>query len=230
MPSIASIRASGRSRVPRGQEAGGSEEMRVVVLDDGRRLRVDVEQMARYGLTPGEPIADDLLARLESQDFYLRARAMAVRLLAVRPRSTAELRSRLLHDGVAGDQARKVVDDLTAAGYLDDSAFAHAWVENRMGSRPCGLQRIRWELRQKGLPAPLIEQAIREAFGEESPLAAEERCARAVIERRLPAYRRLAPEVRIRRLAGFLERRGFAASTIARVLGMAQRGHVREPG
>lgn len=192
--------------------------MRLMLLDDGRRVRVDAEQMARYGLAPGEAIADDLLARLEAHDLYRRAREKAVRLLAIRPRTTAELRGRLRRSGVTGDLMRTVINDLTAARYLDDLAFARAWVTGRMTSRLFGLRRLRWELRQKGLPPPIIEQAIRETFGEESPSDAEEQRARAVIARRLPPYRRLAPEVRARRLAGLLARRGFASTTIARVL------------
>jgi regulatory protein len=229
MVSITRVRAAGRARADRSPDAG-SGEMRVVVLDDGRRIRVDAEQMARHGLEAGEAIADDLLARLEVRDLYLRAREMAVRLLAVRPRTTAELRTRLRRNGVAGHEIGMVIVDLTAAGYLDDLAFARAWVTGRMASRLCGLRRLRWELRRKGLPPPIIEQAIREALGEEGPSAAEERCARAVIERRLPPYRRLAPEVRIRRLAGLLARRGFASSTIARVLGMAREGGPSDNG
>lgn len=217
MASITRIRVAGGTRATRGPGAG-SGEMRLIILDDGRRVRVDAEQMARHGLVPGEAIADDLLTRLEARDLYMRAREMAVRLLAARPRTTAELRARLRRSGVSGDQIRKVISDLTAAGYLDDLAFARAWVTGRMVSRLVGLRRLRWELREKGLLPPVIEQAIREAYGEESFSAAEEECARAVIERRLPPYRRLAPEVRTRRLAGLLARRGFAASTIARVL------------
>jgi regulatory protein len=204
--------------------------MRVLILDDGRRIRVDAEQMARYGLAPGEAITDDLLARLEARDLYLRAREMAVRLLAVRARTIAEIRSRLRRKGVAGDQVRLVIADLTAAGYLDDLAFARAWVTGRMASRLFGLSRLRWELREKGLPPSVIEQAIREALGEESPLAAEERCARAVVARRHSPYRRLPPEVRTRRLAGLLARRGFAASTIARVLRMTRKGGLSDNG
>lgn len=229
MTSITQIRPAGRARATPGSIAG-SGEMRTLVLDDGRRVRVDAEQMARHGLAPGEAIADDLLARLEARDLYLRAREMAVRLLAVRPRTTAELRSRLRRKGVVGDQVRRVIDDLTAAGYLDDPAFARAWVTGRMVSRLFGLRRLRWELREKGLPPPVIERAIREAFGEESAAAVEERSARAVLERRLPAYRRLASEVRIRRLAGLLARRGFASSTIARVLRMTRKGGPTDNG
>ncbi len=223
MPSIVSIRASHRpggrlTRTVGSAGKGPAGEMRLVRLDDGRALRVDAEAMASYGLVPGETIAADVLERMETRDSYIRAREMAVRLLAVRPRSTAELRARLRQRRVPDDQIRAVLDDLTQAGYLDDLAFARAWVTGRMASRPCGLGRLRWELRDKGIAPAMIEQAIREACGEEDLASAEERCARALAARRSSAYRRLAPEARMRRLAGFLQRRGFAAGTIAQVL------------
>lgn len=224
MPSVVSIRAPSRTGVTRTRGAGWGSELRRIVLDDGRSFRVDLEAMVRYGLSPGETIADDLLASLEARDAYLRTREAAVRLLAVRPRSTAELRLRLRQRRMPEEQVRVVVRDLVEAGYLDDLAFARTWLSARLASRPCGIRRLRWELREKGVPAPLIEQAIRETFGEEDPAAAEERYANAVLARRAGAYRRLPLEARFRRIAGLLERRGFAAGTIARVLRAAGRG------
>ncbi len=192
--------------------------MRLIALDDGRSFRVDLEAMARYGLSPGEAVADDLLAVLEARDAYLRTREAAIRLLAVRPRSTVELGGRLRQLRLPEEQVRLVIQDLTNARYLDDLAFARAWITTRIASRPCGIRRLRWDLREKGVPTPLIEQAIREALGEEDLSVAEERYARALIERRARAHTRLTPEARLRRIAGFLERRGFAPGTIARLL------------
>lgn len=218
MPSISSIRTLDPSRARHGRATGWGGEMRLITLNDGRRLRVDAEQIARYGLTSGEAIEDALLDQLETRDLYLRARQTAVRLLAIRPRSAAELRIRLQRSGIPDRQIRAVVRDLTAAGYLDDLAFARAWITGRMTSRLSGLRRLRWELREKGVPAPVIEQAIQEAFEGEGVATVEERCARALIARRLSAYQGLAPERRARRIAGLLERRGFAPGTIVHVL------------
>ena len=69
------------------------------------------------------------------------------------------------------------------------------------------------------MPAAVVDQAVQEAAGADPDLgAAEERSALALVERRLPAYRRLAPEQRARRIAALLGRRGFARSTIVRAL------------
>ena len=218
---------------------GGSSagEVRLLVLDDGRRLRVDAEEVARFGLEPGLVLAPALLEHLERRDAYQCARETALRLLGARPRSVADLRARLRRAGAPPDAVASVIVDLTADGYLDDLEFARTWVRGRLATRVCGMLRLRSELREKGVAAALIEQAIREVYGEEEaavmPEAAtrpevlretgEERRARALAERRLRGYAHLAWEVKVRRLAGLLQRRGFAAPTIARVLRTVQR-------
>lgn len=228
MPSVVSIRTLGSPRAA-GKASLAASEMRLVVLEDGRRLHVDAEQIARHGLTPGEAIEEDLLARLEARDVYLRAREAAIRLLAVRPRSTAELRARLRQKRIPEPQVRVVLRDLSAAGYIDDLAFARAWIAGRISSRRYGVRRLRWELREKGVPAALVDQAIQDVCGGEGGVTAvEERSARALVERRLRAYRGLASDRLARRIAGLLERRGFAPGTIVRVLRTLDRPDLAE--
>jgi regulatory protein len=197
--------------------------LRLVVLQDGRRFRVDVEQMARLDLEAGALLDNATVALLERDDAQRDARDTAIRLLAARPRSTAELRDRLRRAGVESTVVSSVVSRLIADGYLDDLGFARMWVRGRLAVRPCGALRLRAELREKGVAAAVIEQAIREANGEEDAADVEERRARDLVARRLRAYGRLARDARVRRLAGLLERRGFAAHTIARVLRTLER-------
>jgi len=203
--------------------SGAAAELRLVVLEDGRRFRLDAEQVSRLGIEAGNELDAPVLAALESQDAFRRAHDAAIRLLAARPRSTAELRDRLRRAGVPAGTATTVIADLASVGYLDDLEFARAWIRNRLAVRPCGLLRLRVELREKGVASALIEQAIREVDGEEDAAAAEDRRARELVARRLRAYARLTSDARVRRVAGLLERRGFAAHTIARVLRTLER-------
>lgn len=222
MPLITDIRRLGASRGQTGPDhhlaSGG--EYRLVVLDDGRRLRVDLEQVARHGLAPGEAVGSRLIAGLEARDAYRRARERALRLLAVRPRSAEELRGRLARDRVPPRAIRAAIAALARHGYLDDLAFARSWIDYRAARGACAAARLRWELRQKGVAAAVIARALQERFGEgtDRARAEEERSAIALLTRRLPAYRRLPRERRWRRLAGLLERRGFGPAIIARAL------------
>ena len=201
----------------------GGDEARVVVLGDGRRLRVDAEEFTRFALEPGLVLAPAILEHLERRDAYRRARETSLRLLGARARSIADLRARLRRLGVTPETVASVVTDLTADGYLDDLEFARTWMRGRLAVRACGALRLRSELREKGVAMSVVEQAIREVYGEEDAAVAEERRARELAERRLRGYARLPWEARVRRLAGFLQRRGFAAPTIARVLRTVQR-------
>ena len=219
MPTITGIHTidGGRAGRPAVGERGGTD--RLILLDNGRRLRVGVEQVVLHGLAPGGVIEPSLVARLAAQEAYLRARERALRLLAIRPRSVEELRARLVQHRIPRSTLGTVIAELEAQGYLDDLAFARSWIAARAGSRAYGIGRIRMELRRKGVPAAVVDQAVQEAAGADPDLgAAEERSARALVERRLPAYRRLAPEQRARRIAALLSRRGFARSTIVRAL------------
>jgi regulatory protein len=223
LPADSCAPATGPVRIATIRTAGATGETRVVTLEDGRQFRIDAERAARLALEPDLVLDPSTVAALEADDAYRRAREIAARLLAVRPRSTVEVRERLRRAGVAAESAGAVVRDLIALGYLDDLEFAQAWIRGRLSARTSGLLRLTAELREKGVATPLIEQAIRDAHGEEDIAVAEERRARELAERRLRTYARLAWDAKVRRLAGLLQRRGFAAATIARVLRTVER-------
>lgn len=86
----------------------------------------------------------------------------AAMFLAVRSRSVAETRRRLLHLGYAEAVAEAALARLGGLGYLDDSAFARAWVESRDRSRPRGETALRQELRRKGIDEALVREVLDE--------------------------------------------------------------------
>ena len=220
LPAITAIRPTGNRAAPARRSAlGGGRGLCCVVLDTGRRLRVTVEDVARCGLLEGESIAPEMVARLVARDAYLGARERALRLLAIRPRGTEEIRARLQRQGVARGITRAVIADLTAAGYLDDLAFARFWVTQRRAARRYGVRRLRWDLRQMGVSSAVVDQAVSEAIGgDDGAAGAEERAAAALVQRALAAEHGPPSDRRFRRLAALLERRGFTAETIARAL------------
>ncbi|HEU4535549.1 MAG TPA: regulatory protein RecX, partial [Polyangiaceae bacterium] len=108
------------------------------------------------------------------------------------------------------------VERQLAAGVIDDEAFARQFARGRLGGGAVGRSRVVRELVGRGLDRASAEGAVREAADDEGVSEAEsaERAAR----KKLRSLEGLAPEVRRRRLYGFLARRGFAHDEIARVL------------
>jgi regulatory protein len=107
-----------------------------------------------------------------------------------------------------------VMEHLFRLGYVDDKKFACQWAASRARLQGHGRHRIGQELRQKGVD----REAIREALDEAVPLDGERETARTVAEKKLRTMKNLEPEARKRRLAGFLERKGFPHEIIWDIL------------
>ncbi len=157
------------------------------------------EHHLQVGLTLAETDLDALLAAAEVE----RATDSALRFLAYRPRSTREVTDRLRQRGYSNQAIDGAIEKLRGWRYLDDQEFARFWVENRLEYRPSGSRRLRQELRQKGVDGEVVDQTIEAVGVDELPAAIE--LARKRVER----LRGLDPIVRRRRLAGFLQRRGY---------------------
>lgn len=84
----------------------------------------------------------------------------AATFLSVRRRSVGETRTRLKDLGFPLRLCDEVVDRLTELGYLDDEAFAQAWIESRDRARPRGEIALRRELQLKGIPHDIISAAL----------------------------------------------------------------------
>ena len=86
----------------------------------------------------------------------------AARFLETRPRSVAETRRRLTDAGYPPPLIEEVVTRLVELGYLDDAAFARAWVESRDRAHPRGEAALRRELALKGIDREVAEAALEE--------------------------------------------------------------------
>ena len=63
-------------------------------------------------------VGGGITVRSTVEEEYAEAELKAVRLLAARPRSAAELRARLRRDRIPEIHVQVILDDLTAAGYV----------------------------------------------------------------------------------------------------------------
>ncbi len=93
-------------------------------------------------------------------------RARALRLLARREHSRAELRRKLAPHGEEGVDLDALLDDFTKRGWLSEERFVEQTV--RAKSRRFGPLKIAHHLREKGIGEAEIAQAVALARGGES--------------------------------------------------------------
>lgn len=115
---------------------------------------------ARASLAERRASLAERRARRAEVDDPAEVLAAAARLLENRSRTTAEIRRRLIDQGYRPVLIDGAVQRLTELGYLDDAAFARAWVESRDRARPRGARALRDELRRKGVAADDAEAAL----------------------------------------------------------------------
>ena len=142
------------------------------------------------------------------------ARNTAYRFLSIRPRSRAEVEKKLQDREFPPEIVSSVIGHLTRLGYLDDGKFSSQWASSRVRLRGFGRRRIEQELRTKGISREVIKEALDDVFEESSEIE----IARREAEKKLKNLARFEPEVRQRRLAGHLERKGFPSGVIHTIL------------
>ncbi len=142
-----------------------------------------------------------------------RLESTAIRYLARRDRTEAQVRALLTRHGGSPTRIQAVIRRLQASGYLDDQAFAERWARARVAQKPMGRLRLEQELRAKGLTRTIIERVLAAIFADQ----AESDLARHLLRRRAD-LRDAGPH----RQAGLLRRYGFSEETIELVVDSGQ--------
>jgi len=187
-------------------------EGRLAVLVDGQPAGiVSLDDIERLNLHVGATIDPTALSEADA-DCALYDRAL--RLLAARSRSAAEIRRRLRRDGdgAAADGIERVMAALVSRGFLDDAAHARAVTRSRVRGRGTSARRIEQELRRQGVAADVATEAVGEVFADEA--IDEATVALTVARKRAALLADLPAPVQRRRLYGFLARRGYSPDIV----------------
>jgi regulatory protein len=141
------------------------------------------------------------------------ARQICLRLLTAAPRTRAQLADALRRRGVPEQAAETVLERFADVQLIDDGMFARAWVDSRHHGRGLARRALAAELRQRGVAADDIRDAVDLVDPEQ-----EQATAQALVERRLAATRGLPRQARFRRLMGMLARKGYSEGLAYRVV------------
>lgn len=186
-----------------------------IFVDNEFVVGVGEKVVADLGLRVGKPIDAGELSRIVREEEVRRATENGLRLLELRPRSQREFEQQFRQKGYEPEVITEAIAVLARWGFVDDTQFAEQWVQSRSRARPAGARKLRAELAQKGVAKEKIEKAV-EGLTDEGELGLA-RAALAKKARALPADKEARRE-EWRRLAGFLQRRGFGWETVKKAL------------
>jgi len=180
---------------------------RVRIYLDGRfAFSLSAGMAARAGLRQDQTLDPDRIDSLLGKDRHTRCLDAATRYLAYRPRSLAEMKTRLTRRGFDEETQQAVLAKLKEQGLIDDAAFARYWAENRASFSPRSQRLTRLELQQKGVAREVVDSVVGTIDDAETAYQAA--------SARLNSLRRLDEIVFRRRLGDYLKRRGFGYEVI----------------
>jgi regulatory protein len=145
----------------------------------------------------------------------------ALNLLSYKPRSLAEMRARLMEKDWAEEEiVGQVLARLEELGYLNDEEFAANFANSRLAAKPIGRSRLRRDLQRKKLPSETVENALDEAYEQQS----EEELIDRAIGKRLRVKGAPTDREETKRLFDYLIRRGFSYDLVIRKVREAAKG------
>ena len=136
----------------------------------------------------------------------------AVKLLAAKPRSVAELRERLLEKEWTNEEAvEAALAKLKEYGYLNDERFAFGYASYKVKQKPVGRQRLARDLQMKQVDRQTSEQALELVFQETSEAELLERA----IAKRIRLRGRPKTRQEVKSLYDHLLRLGFSYDLVS---------------
>ncbi|WP_418789928.1 regulatory protein RecX [Phosphitispora sp. TUW77] len=137
-----------------------------------------------------------------------RAKDDALNYISYRPRSVWEVRKKLSEKGYGNKIISEVIVFLEEYKFIDDREFSRLWMRSRTIDKPSGRRKISYELFQKGISRNIIEECL-----DDYPLELEKQLACSLAEKILPRK-----GYDLKKVQGFLLRRGFDYNIVKRVL------------
>lgn len=150
--------------------------------------------------------------KLTPEEVRKRTFERAVKLLAAKPRSVAELRERLLSpNGANRSVVEAVIARLREYGYLDDERFAFSYASLKVKQKPIGRRRLERDLRFKKVDGAVADEALELVYAETS----EEELLDRAIERRMRLRGRPKDRKEAKSLFDHLLRQGFSFELVS---------------
>ncbi len=161
--------------------------------------------------------AQDLARMMESED-VMRLKQIALRYATYKSRTAQEVRRKMLEKEFSPEEAEYAVQFLEEFGYVNDAAYARAFIKERHERKPSGMERIRQELAKRGVSKFEIEDALLEEFPPETRHDTLLESALQAAHKKLRTLQKHSPEKRHQSLLGYLQRQGFTWEIIRQVL------------
>lgn len=178
-----------------------------IFVDDKFLTGLDQIYCIQYGLKMGQEVSAQFCEKIRKIDEAETIYKRALKLLAIRPQSTFEIRQKLRQREFAANLIEQTINRLEKNSLLNDEEFAISWIKHRLENRLRSTQHLISELHQKGIVKTTIQLAIKQTNMADQELL----IATKLLQAKLRQIKLPINQVKVR---GYLARKGFNYGTI----------------
>lgn len=160
---------------------------------------------------------------LSPEKMEQRARNILLHQLGRSAKSSSQLRKILEEREIPATIAETVIERFTEVGLIDDAAYAEVIVNSRRNIKGLAKSAIKRELVTKGLNTEIVEDAVANLTVEDDLESAKQ-----LAVRRFRQMQHLEKAVRHRRLAAFLQRKGYGSIAVFDAIRFAELEYEQE--
>lgn len=183
-----------------------------IYVDDLFTIGIDEELKFKHKLEVGMEVDDEFIKEVLKSEEQNKVTNQALNLLSFRQRSEKEIYTALKRKGHEDIYIEKAIDYCREQRYLDDKAFAKAFIRDKLNLNKLGEQRIKYELLGKGISQNIIDDVLNISKDDQFEAALQ------LGEKKLPSYRNDDKNARYRKLSGFLQRKGYSFDIVSKVV------------
>ena len=186
---------------------------RVSVFLNGKfAFGINAETKAVFLLTVGQSISGKQIRIILFHKAFEVAKEQTIRFLTIRMRSQREVELYLRRKQTDIAVIRRVIQYCLEHQYLDDNAFASAFIRDQLHLNKSGIIKIKSALRQKGVSGEIIDELLKNMEPEIDELS----IAVKVGEKKLKTL--TDEKTRKQKLIRFLIQKGYRSETVIKAI------------
>ncbi|MBS5223690.1 MAG: recombination regulator RecX [Lactobacillus gasseri] len=138
-----------------------------IFIDNEYAFSVSERTLAERRLLKGTELSNEDIEEIKKAEADSHAIQLAMSYLSYQPRSVYEVLEYLNKHEISQDASQAAVQNLIELNYLNDNNFARLFIKNNLRVGKDGPRTVDRKLKQKGLAADVIQEALYEIEDEE---------------------------------------------------------------
>ncbi len=187
-----------------------------ITFEDNSVIKINYETGVKFGLRKGDSLDEKRLLSLKKEDEALNCKHSVFRVLSRRKHSRYELFQKMLVKGYEKYIIIEVLNSLENSGFIDDLDFTRSFVDSKLSLGKYGLNRIKADLKKKGISAEIVEVVLTEISPDESQYRTALKLAN---KKKIQLEKRVTDKYKMKKnIYSFLVNRGFSYEMVSRII------------